>query len=180
MQLSLHSDYALRILMALASSDRHLSVDFIARSYGISRNHLAKVSQRLQLEGYVETFRGRGGGMRLARSPDEINVGDVVRQFENLESFVSCFASGPGCAVNGVCALKSALNGALGAFLDHLGEYRLADLIPDQSAFAERLKLDGGICNAAASPSVGTIRVNNLKVPNSEQGNSDAPDRLDR
>lgn len=145
MQLSLHSDYALRILMALASSDRRLSVEVIARSYGISRNHLAKVSQRLLAEGYVETFRGRGGGMRLACSPDEINVGDVVRQFENLDAFVSCFASGAGCAVNGLCALKPALNGALGAFLDHLGEYRLADLIPDRSAFAMRLKLGDGV-----------------------------------
>lgn len=151
MQLSLHSDYALRILMALASSDRHLSVEVIARSYGISRNHLAKVSQRLQAEGYVETIRGRGGGMRLARSPDDINVGGVVRKFENLDAFVACFASGPGCAVNGLCALKPALNGALGAFLDHLEKYQLADLIPDRSAFAVLLRLDNGVGTVSGS-----------------------------
>ena len=62
MQLSLHTDYALRTLMTLASLDRQSSVEEIARRYGISRNHLAKVAQRLQAEGYIETFRGRGGG----------------------------------------------------------------------------------------------------------------------
>ena len=140
MQLSLHSDYALRVLMALAAGDRQLSVDEIARRYGISRNHLAKVVQRLQSEGYVTTYRGRGGGMRLARPADEIIVGEVVRRFENLESFVGCFASGSGCAVNGLCALKPALNGAVDAFLAHLDGFKLTDLIPDRPAFIERLE----------------------------------------
>src|SRR5690348_12966751 len=81
MQLNLQTDYALRVLMALAVSKRQLSVDDIARRYGISRNHLAKVAGLLQAAGFVQTFRGRGGGMRLARPPEEIIVGDVVRQF---------------------------------------------------------------------------------------------------
>jgi Rrf2 family nitric oxide-sensitive transcriptional repressor len=140
MQLSLHSDYALRVLMALAAGDRQLSVDEIARRYGISRNHLAKVAQKLQTEGYVTTYRGRGGGMRLARPANEIVVGDVVRRFENLESFVGCFAAGSGCAVNGLCALKPALGGAVDAFLTHLDGFRLCDLVPDRSAFVERLE----------------------------------------
>lgn len=127
--------------MALAVSDEKLSVDEIARRYDISRNHLAKVSQRLLAEGYIETFRGRTGGMRLAREPSEIVVGQVVRRFENFDAFVSCFPSGSGCAVNGVCALKPALGGALEAFLAHLDRYRLSDLIPDQAAFARRLEL---------------------------------------
>lgn len=146
MQISLHSDYALRILMALAASNRQLSVDDIAQRYGISRNHLAKVSQRLQAEGYVETFRGRGGGMRLAQKPGDIIVGKVVRQFENFDAFVSCFGSGPGCVVSGPCALKPALSGALEAFLDHLDGYRLGDLIPDKAAFADRLGLSDRVC----------------------------------
>jgi Rrf2 family nitric oxide-sensitive transcriptional repressor len=140
MQLSLHSDYALRVLMALASSERHLSVDEIARRYGISRNHLAKVAQRLQGQGFVTTLRGRGGGMRLARPADEIVVGDVVRRFENLESFVGCFAGGSGCVVNGLCGLKPALGGAIEAFLAHLDRVRLSDLVPDRAAFIERLQ----------------------------------------
>ena len=140
MQLSLHSDYALRVLMALGTAERQLSVDEIARRYGISRNHLAKVAQRLQAEGFVTTHRGRGGGMRLAHAPDEIVVGDVVRRFENLESFVGCFVGGGGCSVSGLCALKPALNGAVEAFLAHLDQFRLSDLVPDRAAFVERLE----------------------------------------
>jgi Rrf2 family nitric oxide-sensitive transcriptional repressor len=140
MQLSLHSDYALRVLMALAAGNRQLSVDDIARRYGISRNHLAKVAQRLQAEGLIETFRGRGGGMRLARPAEDIVVGDVVRRFENLDSFVGCFPGGVGCAVSGLCALKPALGGALEAFLAHLDGYRVSDLLPDRAAFIERLE----------------------------------------
>jgi Rrf2 family nitric oxide-sensitive transcriptional repressor len=138
-QLSLHSDYALRVLMALAAGERQLSVEEIARQYGISRNHLAKIAQKLQAEGYVATFRGRGGGMRLARPAQDIVVGEVVRQFENLESFVGCFTAGSRCAVNGTCGLKPALNGAIDAFLAHLDGYRLSDLVPDRPAFLERL-----------------------------------------
>ena len=139
MQLSLHTDYALRILMALAASEEQLSVEWIARHYGISRNHLAKVAQGLQNEGLILTYRGRGGGMRLALPAGEINVGDVVRRFESFDSFVSCMAGGPGCAINGVCGLKPALAGALRAFLDHLDGYCLADIIGERWPMMHRL-----------------------------------------
>lgn len=86
MHLSLQTDYGLRILMLLASADRQMSVDEIARSYGISRNHLAKVAQRLQQSGYVDTARGRSGGLRLAVPARDLNVGTVVRDLENLET----------------------------------------------------------------------------------------------
>ena len=140
MQLNLQTDFALRVLMALAVAQRQLSVDDIARRYGVSRNHLAKVAQKLQAEGFVETFRGRGGGMRLARPAQDIVVGDVVRRFENLDSFVGCFAGGSGCAVNGLCGLKPALAGGLDTLLEHLDGYRLSDLVPDSSAFLKRLE----------------------------------------
>lgn len=139
MQLSLHTDYALRILMALAASDEQLSVDWIARHYGISRNHLAKVAQGLQAEGYVVTFRGRGGGMRLARDPNDINVGDVVRRFESLDGFISCMPGGSGCAINGACALKPALGGAINAFLSHLDRFTLATITPKPRKLMKRL-----------------------------------------
>ena len=139
MQLSLHTDYALRTLMTLASLDRQSSVEEIARRYGISRNHLAKVAQRLQAEGYIETFRGRGGGMRLARPASEIRVGEVVRRFESLDSFVGCFARGSGCAVAGLCGLKPVLSGALDAFLAHLDAVTLEDLVPDRAAYFAQL-----------------------------------------
>lgn len=139
MQLSLHTDYALRVLMTLAAADRHLSVDEIAQRFQISRNHLAKVVQRLQAEGLVETFRGRGGGMRLARPADTITVGEVVRRFENLDAFVSCFAAGSGCAINGVCGLKPLLSEAVEDFLARLDQRRISELIPDPQAFRDRL-----------------------------------------
>ena len=75
MRLSLHSDYALRILMALAATGRQMSVDEIAGQYGVSRNHLAKVAQRLQALGYVAAQRGRGGGLTLAKAPEAVIVG---------------------------------------------------------------------------------------------------------
>jgi Rrf2 family nitric oxide-sensitive transcriptional repressor len=143
MQLSLHTDYALRVLMALAASDEQLSVEWIARHYGISRNHLAKVAQGLQSEGLVLTYRGRGGGMRLARPANEINVGDVVRRIESLDSFVSCMGGGAGCAINGACGLKPALAGALRAFLDHLDGYSLADIVGEQWPMLDRLAPEG-------------------------------------
>ena len=140
MQLSLQTDFGLRTLMSLAAARTLLSVDDIARSYGISRNHLAKVAQRLQAEGFIETFRGRGGGMRLARPASEIVVGDVVRRLENLDSFVACFAGGSGCAAQSLCGLKPVLSGAMAAFLAHLDRITLADLVPDMAAFVRNLE----------------------------------------
>lgn len=147
MQLSRHSDFALRILMALAVTERRLSVDDVARQYGISRNHLAKVAKRLQAEGVIETFRGRGGGMRLASSPHDIVVGEIVRKFENFGAFVSCFPAGSGCVINGLCGLKPVLGGAIEAFLTHLDAYSIGDLIADRTALVRRLER-----SAAAQP----------------------------
>ena len=135
MQLSLHSDYALRILMALAARRERLSVDDVARQYGISRNHLAKVAQDLQTHGFIITKRGRNGGMELAKPPPDIVVGDVIRKFERLDGFVSCSPEGAGCAVDGACGLKLALSKALEAFLAQMDRYRLSDLLPNKKAF---------------------------------------------
>ncbi len=151
MQLSLHSDYALRILMALAASGSRLSVDEVARQYGISRNHLAKVAQELQAQGFVTTIRGRNGGMELAWDPDEIVVGDVIRRFERLDGFVGCFAAGGDCAVNGLCGLKGALTGALEAFLVHLDGYRLSELLPQREAFLARLSQHAHLADPASA-----------------------------
>lgn len=140
MQLSLQTDYALRILMALAASDQQLSVDWIARHYRISRNHLAKVAQALQAEGYVHSYRGRGGGLRLARPAKEVTVGEIVQRFENLQSFVACMPGGPGCVINGACGLKPALAGALAAFIGHLDKITLADIVARPGDLFRRLQ----------------------------------------
>lgn len=140
MQLSLKTDYALRLLMALAASDELLSVDAIATQYDISRNHLAKVAQHLAASGFVDTVRGRGGGMRLAMAPAEINIGAVVRDLERFEGFVACMGGAGGCAIQGLCGLTPALGGALEAFLRHLDGFTLADITVNRSAILERLR----------------------------------------
>ena len=138
MHLSLQTDYGLRVLMLLASTDRQMSVDEIARSYGISRNHLAKVAQRLQSSGYVETSRGRGGGLRLAFSSPGVNDGAI--RLENLEAFVECMSPQRNmCPAIGVCGLQNALGLALGDFLKRLDSYTIADLVPDPAWFSQQL-----------------------------------------
>lgn len=139
MQMSLKTDYALRILMALASSDEIMSVEWMAEHFGVSRNHLAKVAQHLNANGLVETTRGRNGGMRLARRPSDINVGAVVREFERLDGFVACMGGASPCTIDGVCGLKPALSGALAAFLSYLDRFTLADIARQPDAIRERL-----------------------------------------
>ncbi|MGC1269688.1 MAG: Rrf2 family transcriptional regulator [Croceibacterium sp.] len=139
MQLSLYTDYALRTLMMLATVPDRQSVDAIARRHAISANHLAKVAQALQVHGFVQSTRGRSGGMVLARPAQEINVGDVVRRFENLDSFVGCLGEGGTCAMLGICGLTPALRGALDSFLTHLDGITLADITANENALRRRL-----------------------------------------
>jgi len=143
MQLTLKTDFALRILMALAATDAVLSVDWLAARYGLSRNHLAKVAQQLVAAQLVTTTRGRSGGMRLARPPAEINVGAVVREFERFEGFVACMGGEQPCAIAGVCGLQPALGGALEAFLSHLDRFTLADIARRPEAIRARLAAAG-------------------------------------
>lgn len=132
MQLSLHTDYGLRVLMLLGASGQQMTIDDIALRYAISRNHLAKVVQALQADGLVETLRGRGGGLRLAREPAEIVIGQVVRRLERFDSFVSCMGTGADCSIIGACRLKPVLAGALEAFLAHLDQFTLADMLVER------------------------------------------------
>ena len=142
MRLNLHTDYALRLLMFLAIKEQQASVDEIANAYGISRNHLMKVGQRLTELGYVEARRGRGGGLMLARAPETINVGELVRSVESTRAFVECFDPVTNqCRVTGVCGLQGALSLALGDFMARLDGYTIADLVPVPKNFRERLEL---------------------------------------
>lgn len=152
MQLNLQTDYALRLLMTLAATGRQMTVDDVARSHGISRNHLAKIAQKLQALGHVETVRGRGGGLRLARPPAQINVGQVVRALESLDSFVECMAPGRNhCAIDGVCGLKGALSLALGDFLRRLDQYSLDQLIPDPRRIVDRISDQAELARRSAA-----------------------------
>jgi Rrf2 family nitric oxide-sensitive transcriptional repressor len=131
MQLTQYTDYALRTLIALALSPGERStVSDVSRAYDISRHHLVKVVGRLAELGYVETVRGKGGGMRLARRPQQIGVGEIVRAMEAELGVVECLkADGGDCVISSACRLKSILRDATGKFLAELDAYTLADMI---------------------------------------------------
>jgi len=140
MRLNLHTDYALRLLMFLAVKGEQASIEEIAKAYGISRNHLIKVGKRLTELGYAEARRGRSGGLVLTRSPESINVGEVVRSVESTRAFVECFDPQINrCRVAGICGLQGALSLALGDFMKRLDQYSIADLIPAPQKFKDRL-----------------------------------------
>jgi Rrf2 family nitric oxide-sensitive transcriptional repressor len=129
LHLTQFSDYSLRAAIYLAAHPDDLaSVEEISRSYGISRNHLTKVVQRLTDLGVVASTRGRGGGFRLAMRPEEINVGWLVRQTEPHFNLVECFdPEANTCPIAPACGLKAALARAQHAFLDVLDGYNIGD-----------------------------------------------------
>ncbi len=140
MRLTIHTDYALRMLITLALRENSaVSVAEIADRFSISRHHLIKVAQHLRDGGYVETARGNGGGLRLAQPSSEINVGAVVRYTETDMHLVSCFAPDGQCRIFGGCILHSALHEALDAFLAVLDRYSLADLVRSRAILADLL-----------------------------------------
>jgi len=130
-QLTRYSDYSLRVLIYLAlDPERLVTIEEIARSYDISEAHLMKVVHQLGLRGYVETVRGRGGGLRLRRPAEEIGVGDVVRATEGNLALVDCFdPASRRCVIQPACGLRPVFDEALGAFLAVLDGYTLADLV---------------------------------------------------
>jgi Rrf2 family nitric oxide-sensitive transcriptional repressor len=131
MRLTAMTDYALRVLMYVAQHPGRLcTIAEIAQAYGLSEAHLMKITHQLSLQGWIETVRGKGGGMRLAHEPVHINVGAVVRSIEPDFSLVECLAAGNRCVITGSCRLTGVLQGALENFLSHLDDFSLADIIP--------------------------------------------------
>ena len=131
MRLTVYTDYALRMLIYLALKDDGLAtIEEIAQSYGISKNHLMKVAHQLGLAGYVDTVRGRHGGLRLAKPAKAIGLGEVVRHTEPDMAIVMCFEPvNADCAILPSCVLRKALARARSAFIDVLDEYTLSDLV---------------------------------------------------
>ncbi len=145
MRLTVHTDYGLRVLIFLAAKNGEpATIPEIAEAYGISRGHLMKVVNALARLGYVETTRGRNGGITLARAPASIRVGEVVRQTEENLALVECFSKskGAGCRIDGTCRLKGVLAEALGAFLATLDGYTLEDIVKGRAApLVKRLRI---------------------------------------
>lgn len=143
MQLTLYTDYSLRVLLYLGLRPNQLcTISEIAEAYGISRNHLVKVVHNLGMLGWIDTARGRGGGMALSRSASQINIGAVVRQTEPGFMLVECFDMKTNtCPIAAVCALKGALQEAQAAFLHVLDNYTLADVLKDRAELALLLRI---------------------------------------
>jgi len=131
MRLTLHTDHALRLLMLLAiePGERH-TIEEIAVRYGISRNHLMKIAQTLAQAGFIESQRGRGGGLVLGRAAGSINLGEVVRTTEDGFALVECLDQERNtCVIAPACGLRGPLEEALQAFLAVLDRYSLDDLV---------------------------------------------------
>lgn len=146
MRLTTMTDYALRLLMYVAQQPERLcTISEVAQVYDISEAHLMKVTHQLGLQGWIETVRGKGGGMRLAHAPRDINLGAVVRSIEPDFALVECFATGNECVLTGQCRLAGVLGGALQAFMPHLDGFTLGDLLPGTDLLlsaGQRMKLD--------------------------------------
>lgn len=140
MRLTNYTDYTLRTLIYLAlTTDRLVTIGEISEHYGISEAHLNKVVHQLGLAGDIETVRGKGGGLRLARPPEVIHVGEIVRRCEPDMVLVPCFGDQAGCVIEPDCVLQKAMQGALTAFLKELNRYTLADLIAPRRKLAALL-----------------------------------------
>ena len=146
MRMTLHTDYALRMLIFLAArSDGGCTVNDVAKAYGLAQNHLLKVAQTLRALGLIETTRGRAGGIRLAKAPKDIAVGALVRATEEEFSLAECMQADAGrkaCSLSPACRLKGMLHEALGAFLAVLDKYTLADIMRNRAVLAPLLGID--------------------------------------
>ena len=130
MKLTTFSDYTLRVLIYLAlETDRLATIAQIAEAYDISEHHLTKVVHRLAKAGWIESVRGRSGGIRLARAASQIRVGRVLRESEGEAPFVECESPGGNCRILNACRLVGILNTAVDEFYTSLDRYTLADLV---------------------------------------------------
>ncbi len=142
MYLTRHADYTMRLLIHLAvQPGGTTTIGEIADRFGISRNHLMKVANGATRAGYVEGVRGRAGGLKLARRPSEINIGQVLRTVEEW-NLVECFQGSTNqCRISRGCGLQSMLKEATEAFLAVLDRYSLEDVTRKRLGLVQMLGL---------------------------------------
>lgn len=129
MYLTQHTDYGLRVLVYTAINDDTLvNIGTIAETYNISKSHLMKVVTSLVKGGFLVSIRGKGGGLRLADNPENINIGAVVRHLEPTQ-VVECMGDNNECLITPSCRLTGIITGAIKAFFNHLDQYSLQDLL---------------------------------------------------
>jgi len=144
MQLTLYTDYSLRALVFLGlKTDSLATIGEISESYGISRNHLVKVIHNLSQLGYIDTVRGKGGGLRLALPARQIIIGDVIRQTAPNFNLVECFDKQQDsvCPITAVCKLKTGLRQAYQAFMAVLDGITLEDILTDSHSLSQALNI---------------------------------------
>lgn len=149
MQLTLYTDYSLRVLLYLGLvPERTATITEIADAYKISRNHLVKVVHNLSIHGFIQTTRGRGGGICLARPPGQIVIGDVVRHTEMNFTLVECFDRELNtCPIAAACILKDALSEAQKAFMAVLDKNTLADTLKNADWLRMKLRVPSVVAN---------------------------------
>lgn len=139
MRLTRFTDYSLRALIYVGVRHPRLcSIKEVGERYGIAQGHLTKIVHELGRAGYLETVRGRGGGIRLGMDPSEINIGEVVRRTEPDFQIVECFGPETGvCCIEPVCALSPILEEAVAQFMSVLDRYTLEDLLASKKLLAQ-------------------------------------------
>lgn len=129
MHITRYTDYSLRVLIYLAiHTGKLVTINDIATSYGISKNHLMKIVQQLNVKGYILAVRGKNGGIKLNMMPAHINIGSLVREMEDETKLVECFGESNQCIITPSCQLKQIFSQALESFYQTLDSYSLEDL----------------------------------------------------
>lgn len=144
MRLTSYTDFSLRVLIYLALAPSRLpTIAEIAQRYGVSKAHLMKVAYNLGQAGFIETVRGKNGGLRLARDARTVTIGEVVRRTEPDMAVVVCFEDSPktACLIAPACRLKAKLGQARAAFLQVLDDCTLAEMAANREALTSLLSL---------------------------------------
>ena len=137
MRLTRFSDYSLRVLIYLAVREERSSIAEVSRSFNVSENHLMKVVHRLSTLGYIQSTRGKKGGIQLGMEPKKINLGKIIVELEPDFDIAECFnEASDHCSISPVCRLKNVLDKAKSAFLRTLGNYSLADVVQNRTQLA--------------------------------------------